>query len=257
MMKRLTEKRIAEILNRAEVCDDSVLTDYADIAAAMREILDIRKQNELLREELELRIADAKLYRVAFENADVELQERRKAEAVQSNVNIKPFTREQLITEAKQAVKGCERMLRISPDVEAHKISLRMAEIALAALTEQPTSVVHHGWKLVPQEPTDEMIEAMHGVDGYWEEDITSSLRNAIAAAPQPPLLTDWQSVPKKPTEEMSQAAFEAAGCPSDWFGFDEMYSAAIAVAPQPPVNDLPGGGTGEEYLDHLLDNPK
>ncbi len=34
----LTDNRITEILARAEVCDDSVLTDYADIAAAMREL---------------------------------------------------------------------------------------------------------------------------------------------------------------------------------------------------------------------------
>ncbi|MGN5969555.1 hypothetical protein [Klebsiella oxytoca] len=41
--KQLTDKRIAEILARAEICDDSVLTDYADIAAAMRELQERRK----------------------------------------------------------------------------------------------------------------------------------------------------------------------------------------------------------------------
>jgi hypothetical protein len=40
---KLTDKHIAEILDRAEVCDDSVLTDYADIAAAMRELQERRK----------------------------------------------------------------------------------------------------------------------------------------------------------------------------------------------------------------------
>ena len=43
MNSKLTEKRLAEILARAEVCDDSVLTDYADIAAAMRELQERRK----------------------------------------------------------------------------------------------------------------------------------------------------------------------------------------------------------------------
>lgn len=43
MTSKLTNKRIAEILSRAEVCDDSVLTDYADIAAAMRELQEYRK----------------------------------------------------------------------------------------------------------------------------------------------------------------------------------------------------------------------
>ena len=33
-MSKLTDNRITEILARAEVCDDSVLTDYADIARA-------------------------------------------------------------------------------------------------------------------------------------------------------------------------------------------------------------------------------
>ncbi|ENY9321296.1 hypothetical protein ACF5DM_002240 [Salmonella enterica] len=33
---KLTDRKIAVILARAEICDDSVLTDYADIVAAMR-----------------------------------------------------------------------------------------------------------------------------------------------------------------------------------------------------------------------------
>ncbi|MEB7598739.1 hypothetical protein [Raoultella terrigena] len=46
MTRNLTEKRIAEILARAEVCDDSVLTDYADIASAMRELQERRKAEQ-------------------------------------------------------------------------------------------------------------------------------------------------------------------------------------------------------------------
>ena len=46
---RLTERRVAEILARAEICDDSVLTDYADIAAAMREIQEYRKASGKIR----------------------------------------------------------------------------------------------------------------------------------------------------------------------------------------------------------------
>lgn len=40
---KLTDRKIAEILARAEICDDSVLTDYTDIAAAMRELQERRK----------------------------------------------------------------------------------------------------------------------------------------------------------------------------------------------------------------------
>lgn len=46
MTRNLTEKRIAEILARAEVCDDSVLTDYADIASAMRELQERREAEQ-------------------------------------------------------------------------------------------------------------------------------------------------------------------------------------------------------------------
>ncbi len=42
-MRQLTDKRIAEILSRAEICDDSVLTDYSDIVLAMRELQEHRK----------------------------------------------------------------------------------------------------------------------------------------------------------------------------------------------------------------------
>lgn len=35
-------------------------------------------------------------------------------------------------------------------------------------------------------------------------------------------------SVPRKATDRMGNAAYSAAGCPSDWFGFDEMWDAAI-----------------------------
>ncbi|EMZ5815836.1 Eaa protein [Salmonella enterica] len=40
---KLTDRKIAEILARAEICDDSVLTDYTDIAAAMRELQERRR----------------------------------------------------------------------------------------------------------------------------------------------------------------------------------------------------------------------
>lgn len=43
---KLTDRKIAVILARAEICDDSVLTDYADIVAAMRELQERRKAGE-------------------------------------------------------------------------------------------------------------------------------------------------------------------------------------------------------------------
>lgn len=40
---KLTDRKIAETLARAEICDDSVLIDYTDIAAAMRELQERRR----------------------------------------------------------------------------------------------------------------------------------------------------------------------------------------------------------------------
>ncbi|WZU07652.1 DUF551 domain-containing protein [Klebsiella aerogenes] len=53
---QLTDQRIAEILARAEICDDSVLTDYADIAAAMRELQERRKADSEPYSEITLRL---------------------------------------------------------------------------------------------------------------------------------------------------------------------------------------------------------
>lgn len=46
--KPLTDRRVAEIRARAEIFDDSVLTDFADIAAAMYELQELRKQSDEL-----------------------------------------------------------------------------------------------------------------------------------------------------------------------------------------------------------------
>ncbi|EPO3918535.1 DUF551 domain-containing protein [Salmonella enterica subsp. houtenae serovar [1],40:z4,z23:-] len=45
---KLTNRKIAEILARAEICDDSVLTDCTDIAAAMRELQERRRLDGIL-----------------------------------------------------------------------------------------------------------------------------------------------------------------------------------------------------------------
>lgn len=45
--------------------------------------------------------------------------------------------------------------------------------------------------------------------------------------------------VPTIATDAMEQAAFEAAGSPSDWFGFQEMWVAALAKAPASDIDQL------------------
>lgn len=52
------------------------------------------------------------------------------------------FTKEQLIEEAKQSIKACHTLMRVSPNIDAHKISLRLAEIALASLNAEPVYFV-------------------------------------------------------------------------------------------------------------------
>lgn len=47
-----------------------------------------------------------------------------------------------------------------------------------------------------------------------------------------------WKLVPLEPTDEMGQAAFVEAGCPSEWYGFANMWKAAISAAPSQPVAD-------------------
>lgn len=45
-------------------------------------------------------------------------------------------------------------------------------------------------------------------------------------------LESNWQIVPKTATDEMEEAAGTEAGSPSDWYGFDAMYQAALKVSP-------------------------
>ena len=66
------------------------------------------------------------------------------------------------------------------------------------------------------------------------DDEKVSFLLKVYRAGGNSPVIPDgWVMVPVEPTEEMSQAAFEAAGSPSYWYGFDELWEAAIAAVPQ------------------------
>ena len=68
--------------------------------------------------------------------------------------------------------------------------------------SEQHLNMVPAGWKLVPVEPTLEMIKKMCAYDGteysnpFDSDDFKDDYRNMLAAAPQPPALE--QSQPKR-----------------------------------------------------------
>ncbi|RFS80616.1 hypothetical protein D0U00_04295 [Leclercia adecarboxylata] len=120
------------------------------------------------------------------------------------------YTKEQLIEEAKQAVEGCRRPLRVSPGVEAHKISLRLAEIALAALTA-PTEPVYQyrirngyngqvtEWQTIRRDQVDFVLKAQ-----------THNAEFQIIAPPAPVVPDGYVLVPVEPTESMIIAGFEA-----------------------------------------------
>lgn len=93
--KKLTDKRIAELLDRAEVCDDSVLTDYADIAAAMRELQEWRKTE-----------SDGKP--VAYKVADVLLDNMVQAKAFKADTNLEIIP----LYTTPQPASDCYRMAR-------------------------------------------------------------------------------------------------------------------------------------------------
>ncbi|WP_237731296.1 hypothetical protein [Lelliottia amnigena] len=63
--------------------------------------------------------------------------------------------------------------------------------------------------------------------------DDTLYLRADVVSGNSPVIPDSWVMVPVNLTEQMSQAAYEAAGCPSDWYGFDGLWNAAITAAPQ------------------------
>ncbi|WP_252275262.1 hypothetical protein [Pseudomonas subflava] len=66
-------------------------------------------------------------------------------------------------------------------------------------------------------------------VEAYGDEQARAAALGALDA-----LSSNWQVVPKVATDEMDQAAFEAAGSPSDWYGFAEQWTAALAASPTP-----------------------
>ena len=93
---------------------------------------------------------------------------------------------------------------------------------ALRAALEQPDvrirTSVPAGWKLVPVEPTDEMVEAGDHEIEKWGVDASSSgaFRAMLAAAPQPPVVEQPQTVTdchqSKPKSEQEPVSIGRSG---------------------------------------------
>ncbi len=123
------------------------------------------------------------------------------------------------------------------------KMSLAQAKMLRAALAQsQPNySGIPKGWKLVPVEPTEEMLDrgvafalqaTVHGEKG-WTNYVRSLFQTMIAAAPQPPAS---QGDLQKFCPECGNSAFnsgvdkerQCTKCKQSWFP-DVDYSRAIA----------------------------
>lgn len=80
---------------------------------------------------------------------------------------------------------------------------------------------------------TEDEVQLADG-DEHAEPLYTEQQVHALLAGVSAPAVFDGcRLVPEVPTEKMSQAAFDAAGSPSDWYGFGEMWRAALASAPE------------------------
>jgi hypothetical protein len=77
-------------------------------------------------------------------------------------------------------------------------------------------------------------MQALETIRAFVADAYGDEQARAAALAALDKLAADWQAVPKVATDAMEQAAFEAAGSPSDWWGFAEQWAAALAVAPKP-----------------------
>lgn len=73
------------------------------------------------------------------------------------------------------------------PNLACKSVQKRLAtQWGYVPAQEQPAPAVPQGWKLVPEEPTKEMVEAT-GPDTYWQSQFGKDWAKAIAAAPTHP----------------------------------------------------------------------
>lgn len=79
------------------------------------------------------------------------------------------------------------------------------------------------------------VVEEKKG-DWFSSEDFHfSAIVDAFEIGPRIPKPDEpWQCVPVEVTYKMDEKAFVASGCPSDWYGFSDMWAAALAAAPKP-----------------------
>jgi len=150
----------------------------------------------------------------------------------------KEFTKEQLIDQAKkniEVLRGAAE--RIPGASDAAVIHLKLAEIALAALTAEPVSVP----KDIPDSVFDVLSQACGGggkacdfADELWNACRAAMLQGAEPVTTAYKLPEGWVAVPIEPTYQMC----EAMGMPWDRPRFPDRYKSMIAAAPQREVKN-------------------
>lgn len=115
---------------------------------------------------------------------------------------------EQLIEEAKQSIKACHTIMRVSPNIDAHKISLRLAEIALASLDAEP---VYQYQSCIYNEDNGETDWYWDDCDiGFYEQYAADRRRILYTAPPAPVPMKDHQI--RKLVNELRDIAVEYHG---------------------------------------------
>lgn len=223
---KLTDRKIAEILARAEICDDSVLTDYTDIAAAMRELQERRRLDGIQH-------AVCEVCGVPCNNPN----HPQMAVAHEYSVQPVPVVPDEMAT---------------SDDMNLRAAMLQGAE-AVSNRDELPLDYLQghkDGLEWAAQ-----LAEANHPQTGDWLYDDPIELARAIRKGPDMPTVQAGNSqvipdgyalVPVEPTDEMIVAAMDSDDVTyneSDdtvfYVHHREIYKAMLAAAPKPETGHV------------------
>lgn len=212
---KLTDRKIAVILARAEICDDSVLTDYADIVAAMRE-----------------------------------LQERRKAEApgypetppcpvfLEPGLKFGKGVRTQLVFDALRRRADYYAELESMTLEQRAKHDAGIAEFKAMLQGSQPVSNRDElqviGWLRSDYNSDDKRDpNAPLFMLGSNDPSETWGVKYIPLSGRSPAIPDDWVMVPKEPTQAMIKAWLSEV---ANFRGHAAGYKAALAAAPQREV---------------------
>lgn len=247
---KLTDRKIAEILARAEICDDSVLTDYTDIAAALCELQERRKAD-----------SEPAGYHVIKECGKVgcSVATLEEAEKTRDFWNKKWIIKPYFYAPPVQETGVYKDMLNIIDLLEKNEWAEHCTNTVLGSLLESEiTRLVskEQSVPVVPEEITADGIIGMHecGFVEGWNacravmlqskyRDLSQPVDPQISEYEKIMLRAGWVMVPVEPTDEMIVAAMDSDDVTyneSDdtvfYVHHCEIYKAMLAAAPQPEV---------------------